>query len=219
MGLFKRKAAAESAEDAIDWPPVNALVWIRLPCCDSAIHPSRVENLAGGNLVLAAPSKPHTSLVPAPERPFIIGWKDGPGTAQVSVQFMEDNHDGVPTWTVEALEKPEVIQRRRFVRAPWQQDVVIRLPTQEIEGRMLDISEGGLRALIPKVNEPRNYFHVEFELAERTSVFDVEVAWWGDSSDDTIQVGLQFVGLQRAAADRLRSHVFALQLAGRHREE
>ncbi len=59
MGLFK-KSATVAKKPSIEWPAINELLWIRLPCCETAIHPSRVEGTDGDSLIVAHPSlKPH----------------------------------------------------------------------------------------------------------------------------------------------------------------
>lgn len=221
LGSKSAKAAPALVEESI-WPSINSLVWVRLPCCDSAIHPSRVEDLADGNLVLAAPSRPHQELVPAPEESenFLVGWRHGVACKTVRVAFQVSEDGDVPTWTVRAVAPPEVVQRRRYVRAAWDQDINCVIPVLGVQsGRILDISEGGVRCALPETaREPGNpYFQVEFEMGGTPLKLDVEVAWWGAPRDGSVTVGLSFIVEDQSLSDRLRAHTFALQLEERRR--
>jgi|GEM_PF-2464438 len=213
MGLFRRSSEEPSSQKP-DWPEINDLVWIRLPCCDSAVHPSRVEDLKGANLVLAEPSKPHLEPVAPPERLFMIGWQVGTATKQARVRLVANATGAVPTWTVEAVAAPESVQRRRYVRAALDREIALHLPAVTHHGKLLDISEGGLRASIPRIREPRGLFQVSFEVAGEPLMLDVTVAWWGEAGGDTIQVGLEFTG-HDAFAEKLRAYAYDLQLEGR----
>lgn len=221
LGLKKAKPQAE-AKPRPDWPDVNELVWVRLPCCETAIHPSRTEDYQEDRLVIAAPVKPHPEPVPAPRegKPFLLGWRSGTASKQVRVTYVESNDGPVPTWTIRAVDDIETVQNRRFVRANWDAPIVFTMQTQldPIEGKILDISEGGVRCVIPARDEPRfGYFTVSFEFEGKQRDFDVEIAWWGRPGNETVQVGLSFVGLDEAMSNRLRQHVFALQAEERRR--
>lgn len=220
LGLRKSKPAV--AEPRPDWPDVNDLVWLRLPCCETAIHPSRTEDFDGNHLVIAAPVKPHDSAVPAPEagKAFVLGWRSGPASKQVRVNFVDEASSPVPTWTLSAVNEVETVQNRRFVRAPWDAPVSLSLPgvLDPVEGKILDISEGGIRCAIPARDEPRyGYFTVSFEFEGNPQDFDVEIAWWATPGAETVQVGLSFVGVDDPLSNRLRQHVFALQTEERRR--
>jgi hypothetical protein len=222
LGIKRSNSKTETTAPSIDWPGLNDLVWVRLPCCESAIHPSRVEDHSGDSLVIAAPWKPHEALVPPPSepRPFLVGWKSGTSTKQLRASFVADASQPVPTWTISAASEIETVQRRRFVRGLWDAPVTVHLPMADIEGAAADVSEGGLRVVIPETNEPRHsYFHASFVVEGVPLKLDVEVAWWSLPKDGFNQIGLEFVGLDMAMRDRLRKLAFSLQMAERQSED
>jgi c-di-GMP-binding flagellar brake protein YcgR len=221
MGLFKKSERADNATEATEWPNINELLWIRLPCCETSIHPTRVEDRDGDLLVVAWPSKPHIEPVAKPfaDSTFVIGWREGAGTkqARVTVESADDTTT-VPTWKLRQQSKPEAVQRRRFVRADWDRKIDVYLPLKTVEGDILDVSEGGIRATIEAANEPRSPFlQVSFELEGETLVLETEVAWWGTPADGKVTIGLQFVNQGQALTDRLRAFAFQQQLKQREK--
>lgn len=220
MVFGKKRKADQTQESATEWPRINELLWVRLPCCETAIHPSRVEGAAGDNLIIAAPSKPHTEQIPLPNdsRTFVVGWREGNGSKQVRVQALSEADDEVPTWTIQAVAPPETVQRRAFVRANWDAEITLYLPTLDgaVTGTIVDISEGGVRCTIPPTSEPRTpNFQISFLLDGMPLVLDSEVAWWGTPNDKEVMVGLQFANQPQSIADQLRAFAFDLQMKER----
>ncbi len=216
---FKLKRNADNPEKPkFDWPAINSLMWVRLPCCEGVVHPTRVENIAGNDLVIATPSKPHLELVAQPDegRVVMVGWTTGAGSKQVRVNVINAVDGEVPTWTLRPTADVETIQRRQFVRATWDKDVTFHLPLGPVVARIIDVSEGGLRCVVPNdTNEPRGVFQVEFELDESPIVLEAEVAWWGQPTEESTWVGLAFVGQDAGMRDRLRALAYAQQLEER----
>lgn len=220
MGLFK-KAAKGTAVEATEWPNINELIWIRLPCCETAVHPSRVEDIDDNQLVVARPEKPHTEPVPAPstDSTFIIGWTEGVNSKQSRVKLVSAHEGSVPVWKLSQESKPEAMQRRNFVRAEWVAPVTVHLPMGDVEGTILDISEGGVRCQIPAANEPRSpFFQIAFELNKEHLVLECEVCWWGTPANGTVTIGLQFIDQSQALTDKLRSFAYNQQLKQRQED-
>src|SRR5690348_9265694 len=101
----------------LDWPTLNQLVWLKLPCC-AAEHPSRVEDFVDDYCVVAAPSIPHTRLVdPARAKDgAVIGWVTSKGPIEVPVDVVDSTAIPIPLWTLRATGPSKETQRRNFVR-------------------------------------------------------------------------------------------------------
>jgi hypothetical protein len=216
--LFKR-GSDDVAEESTEWPAINELIWVRLPCCETAVHPSRVEDFENELLVVAHPSKPHPEPVPAPDtdRTFIIGWRAENTSKQSRVKLdAADSGGRVPVWKLRQTGKPEAIQRRRFVRAEWHSDVTIHFPATNMEGKIIDISEAGLRCFIDPIPEPRSpFFQISFTLNDERLVLETEIAWWGMPNFEGVEIGLQFVDPGRRINDLLRAFAYDQQLKNR----
>lgn len=218
MRLFKR-GSSDVAEESTEWPSINELIWIRLPCCETSVHPSRVEDFDGELLVVAHPSRPHPEPVPPPDadRTFIIGWSEGNISKQSRVKLDSSDTAGrVPIWKLHQTGKPEAIQRRRFVRAEWRSEITIHFPATDMEGTIVDISEAGVRCYIDPIAEPRSpFFQISFTLNDERLVLETEVAWWGLPTPEGVEIGLQFVDPGRRINDLLRAFTFDQQLKNR----
>jgi hypothetical protein len=207
----------------LDWPALNTLVWLRLPCCD-AEHPTRVEDFDGDNCVIAEPSAPHTDPVD-PARVtngFFLGWVNGRGALEAPVDLVAVNHEPVPTWTVKAVGPEIETQRRRFVRLHI--DLIVKLYILEggapTHAQLLDISEGGLRCRVDRwfIDPGEKCFPVEVTLDEQDYYLQGQIMW-RSSADETShrEFGIQFKDLEPATADKIRSQIFAAQLAERRK--
>lgn len=207
-----------------EWPSLNSLVWLRLPCCN-AEHPTRVEDGGDTSITVAAPIAPHNS--PVPPLPhgegFFLGWVMGRGALEVPVTLVDHSPAPVPTWTLKAIGQPTETQRRAYVRVSIELDVHLHLLTGGAVTKAVtsDLSEGGLRCVVDKwAMDPGNrIFQVEVPVGSETSTFQAQVAWWGNLNEYGLRtVGLRFVDLKQQDADRLRSFVFSSQLEQRRRE-
>jgi c-di-GMP-binding flagellar brake protein YcgR len=109
--------------------------------------------------------------------------------------------------------------RRRFLRVPKRVDLDIRHRDTPIRAQMVDLSEGGFRCRF--TGEPD--LETGDILAARLHVGDAELSVsgriaWERFEDPTREIGICFVGLTEKETQRIRSHVFALQLQERRLE-
>ncbi len=207
------------------WPPLNALAWLRLPCC-GAEHPTRVEDVDGDFVTVAAPVAPHTDLVRplGPEEGFFLGWVMDRGAMEVPVALKAHELEPIPTWRLHQIGDPTETQRRKFVRLDIQVETKVGFrsgaPAEVITTG--DLSEGGMRFHVTKwVADPGGEpLPVSLQLGEKTLELTGQVAWWGDlDAGETRSVGLRFVGIMPSEADAIRSFVFAAQIERRRRTQ
>ncbi len=221
MGLLQRMSGKPKQEaPPAHWPTAGEVIWARLPCCEAAVHPTRVADVSGETLVIVAPLKPHVQPIPPPEEgaTFMIGWREGGASKQLKVEFSEGREQPVPSWRVKPVAEPKVVQRRDYVRAAWDQPAEFTFGIRTVEGKILDISEGGLRCVLPEMEEPRqSRFEVSFELESGAVTLEAEISWWSQPMEKMVQVGLSFLTEDQALRDRLRAQAYGLQLEQRRR--
>ena len=207
----------------LDWPPLNGLLWLRLPCC-GAEHPSRVEDYADHDLVIAAPAAPHTRPIAPPRNGdgFFLGWVYGTGALERPVTLVEHREGAIPTWRVRSIGDAIEVQRRNYVRADVEMDVVLHLleggaPTNAVT---LDVSEGGLRCRIDRwaLDPGSRNFSIEFPFDGNDHIMRARIAWWGnlDSHGHRV-IGVRFVDITPRLADAIRARIFSIQLEQRRR--
>lgn len=156
--------SGQRQDAAPPWPPVGAL--LRVVADES--HPwlgpdgraSRVEDVDGGLIAVAAPRGPGDVEPPEPGEEVQLSWAGPRGLLVLAVRLLETGRDGVPLWWCEPVGGLEVHQRREFVRAPvasgWRVGVLLTPVGPDAEpgveptsGHLLDLSEGGLRVRLP----------------------------------------------------------------------
>jgi hypothetical protein len=115
-------------------------------------RPSRVEGVHEGWLALAAPRFPEDDGPGAPGEAYDLVWPTTGGALVVQVLLRQRVVAAVPVWWVQPVGDVVRHQRRSFVRAP---AVVARARVTWLvpfegtaEGDVLDLSEGGMLALV-----------------------------------------------------------------------
>ena len=204
-----------------NWPDINGLAWLHLPCCD-AEHPTRVEDLERDEVTVAAPMRPHDALVKPfqSDQEFFLGWVTPRGALETPVMLVEDISSPVPMWTLRAVGEPMETQRRNYVRLPLKMDVHVHL----LEGGMpttattADLSEGGLRCEVDKwsIDPGDRTFNVDIPMENRILRATGQVVWWGNLDlNDQRTIGIKFIDLDDGESDAIRKYVFAKQTAQR----
>jgi hypothetical protein len=207
-----------------DWPAINALAWLRLPCC-GAEHPTRVEDMVGDNCVVAAPMAPHSEPVRPPRDGdgFFIGWVGShSGALEAPVTLVEHALEPIATWTLRSIGNTAETQRRNYVRLRYDAEVSLFLfeGGAALKAHTLDISEGGIRVQLDKwaLDPGGRIFPVELPFHDKTYALRAQVAWWGNLDENGVRIaGLRFHDIDATQADEIRKHIFAAQLEERRR--
>jgi c-di-GMP-binding flagellar brake protein YcgR len=137
----------------VELPGFSEQVGIRLDGSSERLH-SRVEDVAPQRLLLATPSDGTQEVALPLGAGLAVEWVTERGLARVPGRHAGPGRIAVPTVAIELLGRPEIFQRRRYVRAPAavQLEVMILGAAEEHEGVSIDVSGGGVRASIPSLD-------------------------------------------------------------------
>jgi hypothetical protein len=121
--------------------------------------PSRLEDVipaqrrgAPTQLLIAAPRYGGDSEPPPPLNGCALVWATGRGVIELPVRYVdsENARTGVRVWRLDISGMATRIQRREFVRVPFCGPVAVTTRREQtFRGEMIDLSEGGLRCLLP----------------------------------------------------------------------
>ena len=197
-----------------DLPGVNTL--IRVQCTrDGQLHRSRVEALDGDGLLIAAPHAAGDPALPYVGDDLVLQWGSARGRCALPVRFERLEGARVLVWRLTARGVVQLTQRREYARASTQGTVTLVPATDAaapVTGSVVDISEGGLRCLLP-AGQVMTGVPVEVGLdLDDEAVPDVsgEVLRVDASSKEHDEVVLVLVPTAQQA-DAIRRHVYARQ--------
>jgi hypothetical protein len=197
---------------------------------DSAGLPSRVEDVAG-----PAPGRPAAFRVVAPAYPgdlldvdvqqtWHLTWVSDRGRWELPVSRADAVDEGPRSWWLTPVGPMRRNQRRSFYRAPCTGAVsvdVLADPFPTLGGRTLDLSEGGLRCLLPTATiEPGTQVLVRLGLDGLPGTYAGVVRRSGRSGRASRvagwhhEVAIAFDDPERNG-DALRKYVVQLQLRAR----
>ena len=124
-------------------PGINALVDVVL--MDGAAYQSRVEDGAGKRLTVAAPFGVGTADVPKVGASMELAWVAGDRRQAVDVKLVELSREQPPRWSLEAVGSTRLQTRRNYVRGGGGEWVEATLGGTTYQGKVIDLSEGGVR--------------------------------------------------------------------------
>jgi c-di-GMP-binding flagellar brake protein YcgR len=133
----------------VNRPKINTTLRLHVDGFDGDVR-SRVEDLfADGTIVIGNPSVGGSDFTLAVGRVVELEWSIKRGVAR-QLTVVRDHVDvGVPGLLVEPLAEPEATQRRGFVRVDALLPVLVEPERGEpVRGTTLDVSGGGMRAVI-----------------------------------------------------------------------
>lgn len=187
---------------------------------------SRVEYREGTAVVVVAPTQTRGEPVDAPPgTPIVIGWASEQGYLEADGVLTDTAVDVVLTWEVDASHVRRR-QRRAAFRLPVALPIAVvaglgdqgRRAAPVLEGETRDVSEVGVRVLLPRRDAPAVGDHVEItvRMPDQEPLESVaEVVWSRKYDVEANEVGLMFVDDNEHRAERLRRFVFAEQLERR----
>jgi c-di-GMP-binding flagellar brake protein YcgR len=128
-------------------PDVNALVTLTIPGVEGELH-SRVEDLLDdGSILIAEPSE---EVHVATGSDLQIEWRLRSGVARQTVTVVKHVDSMIASLMVKPQDEPKVIQRRDYIRIDVLLTVFIETHLgQEGKGTTVDVSGGGMRAVVP----------------------------------------------------------------------
>jgi c-di-GMP-binding flagellar brake protein YcgR len=139
--------AGSSSADLLS---VNALVAVRLAEHDTE-YSSRIEDIEGGTLIVAAPPGANAALLATGERDVELSWVTPRGRYEQRCALVEHiNNGGLKQWRLRPTGEAKLIQRRRYVRVPAALAVLLVMPGEVMTATTVDVSEGGFRVRMPR---------------------------------------------------------------------
>lgn len=208
--------------DVVDLPPINSLLEVTVP--PASAYRSRVEDRDGDLLAIATPIGAGDVIIPDDGQVLELAWIAARGRYVVPARLLGRSRERLPRWQVLALGQPALRSRRRYVRGGGGEPITIqtleRDPAGSWSGRVVDVSEGGVRCRVPDtdlaVDEPV-MIHIELpaitvELAGTVLALR-EPGEPGGTGVDVVVV----YQAPEATAHHIRRHVFAWERAERQR--
>lgn len=191
---------------------------------------TRVEWVDETALCVVAPLRSvGDRLTMDPSEPLDIIWSNERGILQASGSLRSIEHDVVDLWVLDVV-RVERSQRREAFRLPLVVPVTVHVEARSLTGETRDLSETGMRCRVPSRGgaEVLDEVEVELAIADQPALVltgrvvqarDVTrtrtpIATEGPAPAEQ-ELGVAFVGLDRAVTDRLRRYVFDEQLRRR----
>lgn len=198
----------------LDLLSLNALVILRV--AESTIEfPSRIEDVDNETVIVAAPPGATEMVLASGGRHIQLSWVSPRGRYEQLCELVENIGGPLKRWRLRPVERPVLIQRRRYVRVRAAVAILIFLPSEVVPATTIDISEGGLR-----VRMPRREIADLTPTAIHTSMGGTEVAITGHVLRSEHVDGGQTEAViafeaDSRGTDAIRRYVFQMQLRAR----
>ncbi|WP_380163540.1 flagellar brake protein [Jannaschia sp. R86511] len=129
-------------------PGINTPVLVAVPEVDHDL-PSRVEDLRGEHIVIAAVTVPGRPERHRQGQVVTLAWAIPPrGLLSVACELVEHERSNPPLWVLRPFGPFQKLQRRRYARADVAARVVVSGEEWTVPGLLADLSEGGARVLL-----------------------------------------------------------------------
>ena len=188
------------------WPVAGTAA--RLRAADGSWVPCRVASADAGAVVLAVRER---VLLP-PSFTGTLEWGSDLGLVEAPVAGASREPGGL-RWVVAPCGVPSLQQRRRFVRVPIDVELLLQFGRTRFTGRALDLSEGGVRCLVPTQARIAHHPRVcaALPLPDRSLRVEGRVVRIGTHPRGD-EVGIAFLDLDEPRAQHLRRHVVDAQI-------
>lgn len=182
--------------------------------------PSIVEDLDGNDIILGAPLDLAEDQQPAASERLLVMWEDQAGPHTLPCSFAAVVPRELPQWRLAPDGIARGDQRRRHVRASTDGVATLVRDQQPIKADLLDVSEGGLRCRLERVEDAAGVGDLVAcgfkasgkELDLRGKIVQVHL-----EPGKPRVLAVSFLDLTGHQADELRRHVFAEQSRARAR--
>jgi hypothetical protein len=131
---------------AADLPAINCLVDVVL--LDGEIFHSRIEDISGLLITVGAPYGIRSEDVPVVGAGLEIAWVSGDRRHAVDMRLKSITREQPPRWELQVVGSVRLQTRRNYVRGGGGEGVEIVKGGQTYTGRVMDLSEGGVRLRI-----------------------------------------------------------------------
>jgi c-di-GMP-binding flagellar brake protein YcgR len=201
-------------------PKVNERAWLSFDDELQPLYPSRIEDVEAEYVLIAAPlmSNDSTSLtvLTAPEKTqkCLLIWNHSEaGYWKHSCYLAETQETPLALWKMFMVGRPEILQRRSFVRVPDDMQVTLHFSDRSVEARLQDISEGGISCTLTSFSVGVEHFpvYVDLIVGGRQVMIPSQVVRVEETTED-MELGVQFTQIENVHADLIRRHVFGRQL-------
>lgn len=191
-------------------PDINALVdldvagWV-------APRRSRVEGL-DDEIVVADPLVDGSDREPRIGSPVTVSWMGALGPMELVTSLAAKEERTIRMWRLQPDGPVVITQRRHHVRVATVLSLVLHADRRQIEGYLVDLSEGGLRAVCPGLPLLGLGDRVDATLHfdGQTITVTAEVVRVTADGERTT-AGLRFLDVPSLQADAIRRFVFARQ--------
>jgi hypothetical protein len=184
---------------------------------------TRIDDRDGTHLVLVAPTRPRGEAI-LPEVGAVVrfGWAAETGFREAAGVLAGTGEDVVATWVL-AVRTVEKRQRRGAFRLAVSVPVELVLGARTLAAITRDLSEGGLRCVLPlgSQGEPGDRVEVRLALPDAppveaaATVVRRRVEPPSAAGPGEVELGVAFVDADPSRAEALRRFVFAEQLRRR----
>lgn len=193
---------------------LNSLVSLRIGD-DTTDYPSRVEGIDADTVLVAAPIGAPAALMESGGRVVEVSWPSKRGRHCQRCLLVERTSGRSRLWRLRPTGEPELLQRRRFVRARATIPVVVALPGATVPGVTVDLSEGGMRIRIERCVVPdETPVHVQIVLDGDELALAGQVVRALGSERGWVELVVTF-DTECRETDAIRRFVFELQLRAR----
>jgi hypothetical protein len=124
-------------------PTINTLIDVVLH--DGDVFESRVENVAGKRLIVAAPFGVAAVDLPRPGALLEVAWITEQARQAVETRLRAIGQDQPPRWELEVTGSVHLQTRRNYVRGGGGEIAKVVVDGETLVARVMDLSEGGVR--------------------------------------------------------------------------
>lgn len=193
---------------------LNSLVSLRIGD-DETDYPSRVEGVDADTVVVAAPVGAPAALLESGQREIELSWLSLRGWHRQRCALAERTGGRAWLWRLRPIAEPELLQRRRFVRARAAIRLLAVLPGASVPGVTVDLSEGGLRIRIERRDvADETPVRIEVTLGGEALTLPGRVLRATATDDGQTELVVTF-DTETRETDAVRRFVFELQLRAR----
>jgi c-di-GMP-binding flagellar brake protein YcgR len=181
---------------------------------------SRLEAVDGDTISVTAPLETEGLTAPRPGQVIEVFWAQPRARVILPCRLVRIADTAPYQWILEPIGEPRRSNRREFVRGGGGPAVGLGAEEEQLKGRLLDISEGGLRCWVPEAGGVKVGDRLSASLRLRTGSLEQEgaVHTVSPAFDEPGHHLILTFHSDEATAQLIRQHVFAWELTERGRD-